>query len=156
MLPSAPANADGGGTRRRLNAGETAPVPQLLLPVTVTVPETADKVKSTVIEGLFAPLTMLAPAGSVQLYEVANKIGVTEKTTPDFPLQIVFGPVIVPASPGKGSTVTVNEGEIAPDPQLLVPLTDIVPETADPEKLTVMEEVLFPATIVAPVGNVHE
>jgi hypothetical protein len=46
--------------------GDTVPFPQELVPRTVMLPETAEGLKLTVMELVFPPLTMLAPAGTVQ------------------------------------------------------------------------------------------
>jgi len=55
---------------------------------------------------------------------------------------------------GIGLTVIASD-EAIPLPQALVPLTLILPDIAVFEKLTVIELVLAPAVIVAPVGKVQ-
>ena len=44
------------------------------MPDTVILPEIAVPEKSTVIEFVFVPLTIVAPEGNVQLYPVAPEI----------------------------------------------------------------------------------
>ena len=57
---------------------------------------------------------------------------------------------------GEGMTVRAKGGEMVPEPQAFVPWTVILPLTAPAEKSTVMLGEFAPATIVAPVGTVHE
>lgn len=53
-----------------------------------------------------------------------------------------------------GLTVIAN-GSMEPIPHAFVPYTEILPDTADPEKSTVMLFVFVPVAIDAPDGNVH-
>jgi len=46
-------------------------------------------------------------------------------------------------------------GEEVPVPHVFVPATEIFPDEALEEKLTIIEFVFVPAVIVAPKGNVH-
>ena len=78
---------------------EACPFPQLLVPVTVMIPDNAEVPKSTVMELLFC-VTILAPEGRVQRYPVALAIGGTVYTTLFWPWQTVLSPVIVPAVAG--------------------------------------------------------
>ena len=64
-------------------------------------------------------------------------------------------PVMVPAAAGKGFTVTAKAGDAVPFPQLLVPATVMLPDTAVAPKLTVMLFVPAPVAMVAPAGRVH-
>jgi hypothetical protein len=124
------------------------------VPDTVIVPETALPEKSTVIELVFAPLTIVAPGGKVQLYPVAPEIAGTVKVTPVCPWQTGEVPVIAPAAAGIELTVIYNE-EDTPFPQSFVPYTVMFPDVAPAEKLTVIVLVLAPPVIVAPGGNVQ-
>jgi hypothetical protein len=50
--------------------------------------------KSTAMDGVFAPVAKVAPAGTVQLYPVAPAMAGTEKDTPVDPGHTFAGPVI--------------------------------------------------------------
>lgn len=63
MLPA----ASGKGFTVRLKLAVVAPVPQLLVPTTVTGPDCAVPEKLTVIEVVLLPLLIVAPEGNVQV-----------------------------------------------------------------------------------------
>ena len=69
-----------------------------------------------------------------------------------WPWQTLVKPEIVPAATGKGFTVMAKTEESLM-PQLLLPFTLILPETAEVPKLTVIE--LLVLDPIAPLGNVH-
>ena len=58
------------------------PTPQVLVPWTVILPDTAIEEKSTVMLLVLAPLAMVAPVGRVQLYPVAFGMATMENVTP--------------------------------------------------------------------------
>ena len=53
------------------------PLPQLFEPQTVTLPEIAAGLKSTVMEFVFAPEVTVTPEGTVQIYPLAFGISGT-------------------------------------------------------------------------------
>ena len=59
-------------------SGDGAPFPQELVPKTLIIPDTAESVKSTIIVLVLLPLTMITPAGKVQVYPVAFVMEGTE------------------------------------------------------------------------------
>ena len=63
--------------------------------------------------------------------------------------------VVITGATGLGSIVRLKSGDTVPEPQGLVPVTVIIPETALSSKSTVMFAVLAPEAIVAPEGNVQ-
>ena len=85
------------------------------------LPEVAEPEKSTMIEFVPFPEVIVAPAGNVQLYEVAFEMAAIEKETLFCPWQTGVVPLIVPAWAGMASTVTAKGGDTLPVPQLLVP-----------------------------------
>ena len=80
-------------------AGEVAPLPQALAPVTVRLPDVAEPENAMVTE-LEEPV-MVAPIPEYpQLYVVAFDITGIEYATADCPWQTEDGPFITPAGPG--------------------------------------------------------
>ena len=112
--PVAPAQTDAGpviipaaagnGLTVTAKAGEAAPFPQPLVPETVMFPDTAPVPKLTVIFLVPEPDAMTAPAGSVQVYDVALRISLHEYATPFVPAQTDAVPVTGPAAFGNGFT----------------------------------------------------
>jgi len=87
------------GILRTVTASMLAPlVPQLLLAVTVTLPDVVPMV--TVIEVVPVPAVIVAPAGTVQVYEVALATAAMEYTLPVVEAHAVTGPVIAPGVAG--------------------------------------------------------
>ena len=108
---------------------EEGPSPQELFPITVIFPETAINEAFTVTEFVPFPETIVIPEGNDHRYDVALLMGKTEYTDPDWPAQILPGPVIGFAGLGKGSTV-MGFFSSGPKPQALCPFTRIVSESA--------------------------
>jgi hypothetical protein len=136
-----------------VTANELAvPLKQLLVGVTVTLPELAVP-QLTVMEVVLCPLATVAPDGTDQLYPVVPLTGAMEYTTPLTLEQTVFNPLIEPASAGFPMTVTASELSV-PLKQLLVGVTVTLPELAVPQ-LTVIDVVLCPLAMVAPDGTVQ-
>ena len=106
---------------------EESLMPQLLLPFTLIFPETAEVPKLTVIE--FVELAPVAPVGNVHTYEVALVMVGIVYITLLWPWQTLVKPEIVPAAAGNGFTVMAKTEESL-IPQLLLPFTLILPETA--------------------------
>jgi len=67
------------------------------------LPETAELSKLTLMRLVFDPHVIVAPGGRVHTYPVACEIESVEKTIPLDGLQIVTGPPIRPAGPGRVS-----------------------------------------------------
>ena len=67
----------------------------------------------------------------------------------------IYPELVTTAGAGTALTVTLRSGDSGPLPQELVPLTVITPEDAPTAKSTVMELVLPPLTMAAPVGTVQ-
>ena len=124
--------------------------PQLLFAVTLILPELTPKV--TVIELVVCPAVMVAPDGTLQVYEVAPATAATEYVTPDCPEQRVVMPVIGLGVGGIGFTVTARLLGL-PAPQLLLAITLILPEALP--KVIATEVVPCPAFIAAPAGTLH-
>ena len=65
------------------------------------LPETAELLKLTLMRLVFEPHVIVAPGGRVHTYPVACEMESVEKTIPVDGLQILTGPPIRPAGPGK-------------------------------------------------------
>ena len=102
-----------------------------------------------------APETMVAPAGTVQVYPVAPGMTCTEYTTPVCPWQTGVVPVMTPAALGRVLTVITKGSDTKPFPQEFVPYTEILPPGAPSAKSTVISFVLVGPMMVAPVGTSH-
>lgn len=76
-------------------------------------------------------------------------------TLPELPGQGFEGPVIDPAAPGSGLTVTEYAEDAVPVLHGLEGVTVMEPETAEADVLTVMELVPEPELMLKPVGSVH-
>jgi hypothetical protein len=77
--PAGLTTAAGGTALTARENSEEVPEPQELTPLTLIIPVTANEENETTIELVPAPLVMEAPAGSIQLYELAPLIRGTEK-----------------------------------------------------------------------------
>ena len=96
--------AAGIGVTVTAKFGDIVPLPQLLFPATVILPDTAFREKLTVIFLVPAPLAMVAPDGNVHEYAVALVISAHEYATPFVPLHTEEVPVTGPAAFGNGLT----------------------------------------------------
>lgn len=74
----------------------------------------------------------------------------------EVPEQTGFAEAAIETLTGRdGFTVTEKSGEGVPEVQLLEGVTEILPETAEEETLTVIAWVFIPETIVKPPGSDH-
>ena len=104
---------------------------------------------------VFAPATIVAPAGRLQLYPIAFVTVGTTKLTPICPAHTAIGPVIEPIAPAVSTIVTIKVLVVILFPQLFTPITVMLPLTEPNGKSTVIILVFPPATIAAPEGTVQ-
>jgi hypothetical protein len=131
----------------------TADNPHAFDAFTVTIPVDDGTVPNVALM-IFVPWPVLivAPPGTVHVYDVAPDTVAMLYTLPALEVHTVVGPLIAPGKPGTAFTDKLRTN---PVPQLFDAATVTVPVENDPLKSTTIDDPLDDPTMLAPDGTVH-